>query len=155
MSATETNTIAVYIAAGARTPIGGLQGALASLTAVELGATAIKEAIHRADLSAGDIEEVILGCVLPAGLRQGPARQAAIDAGIPVSTGATTINKLCGSGMKATMLAHDLIKAGTNDIMVSGGMESMTNSPYLLPKTRSGLRMGHGEVLDCMFTDGL
>ncbi|MCH7742376.1 MAG: acetyl-CoA C-acyltransferase [Proteobacteria bacterium] len=155
MSETETNTIAVYIAAGARTPIGGLQGALASLTAVELGATAIKEAIHRADLSAGDIEEVILGCVLPAGLRQGPARQAAIDAGIPVSTGATTINKLCGSGMKATMLAHDLIKAGTNDIMVSGGMESMTNSPYLLPKTRSGLRMGHGEVLDCMFTDGL
>ncbi|MBQ62091.1 MAG: acetyl-CoA C-acyltransferase [Gammaproteobacteria bacterium] len=151
----ETNTNAVYIVAGARTPMGGLQGALAELTAVELGTAAIADAVKRAGLSGDDVEEVILGCVLPSGLRQGPARQAGIDAGIPVTSGATTINKLCGSGMKATMLAHDLIKAGTNDVMVSGGMESMTNSPYLLPKSRGGMRMGHGEVLDCMFTDGL
>ncbi len=145
----------VYIAAGARTPMGSLQGALAELTSVELGAAAIRDAVKKANLSGEDIEEIILGCVLPAGLRQGPARQAAIDAGIPVSAGATTINKLCGSGMKATMMAHDLIKAGSNEIMVSGGMESMTNSPYLLPKSRGGMRMGHGQVLDCMFTDGL
>ena len=96
-----------------------------------------------------------MGCVLPNGLRQGPARQAAMDAGIPVESGATTINKLCGSGMKATMLAHDLIKAGSNDIMVAGGMESMTNAPYMLPKARGGMRMGHGEIQDSMFTDGL
>lgn len=148
-------TESVYIAAGARTPMGGLQGSLSDLTAVDLGATAIGEAINRASLKPEDIEEIILGCVLPAGLRQGPARQAAMDAGIPVESGATTINKLCGSGMKATMLAHDLIKAGTNDIMVAGGMESMTNAPYLLPKARGGMRMGHGEVQDSMFTDGL
>ncbi len=135
--------------------MGGLQGCFADLTAVELGSSAIAEAISRASLEGGDVEEVIMGCVLPAGLKQGPARQAAIDAGIPVESGATTINKLCGSGMKATMLAHDLIKAGTNEIMVAGGMESMTNSPYLLPKARGGMRMGHGEVQDSMFTDGL
>ena len=151
----ETANSGVYIASGARTPMGGLQGALANLTAVELGATAIKDAIIRADLSSSEVEEIILGCVLPSGLRQGAARQAAINAGIPVTSGATTVNKLCGSGMKATMLAHDLIKAGTNNIMVSGGMESMSNSPYLLPRARGGMRMGHGEVLDCMFTDGL
>jgi acetyl-CoA C-acetyltransferase len=145
----------VYIAAGARTPMGGLQGSLADLTAVDLGAFAIKGAIARAGLSGDDIEETIMGCVLSSGLRQAPARQAAMDAGIPVSSGATTINKLCGSGMKAAMLAHDLIKAGTNDVMVAGGMESMTNSPYLLPKVRSGMRMGHGEIQDSMFTDGL
>jgi len=145
----------VYIAAGARTPMGGLQGSLADLTAVDLGAFAIKDAIARAGLSGDDIEETIMGCVLSSGLRQAPARQAAMDAGIPVSSGATTINKLCGSGMKAAMLAHDLIKAGTNDVMVAGGMESMTNSPYLLPKARSGMRMGHGEIQDSMFTDGL
>ncbi len=145
----------VYIAAGARTPMGGLQGSLADLTAVDLGAFAIKGAIARAGLSGDDIEETIMGCVLSSGLRQAPARQAAMDAGIPVSSGATTINKLCGSGMKAAMLAHDLIKAGTNDVMVAGGMESMTNSPYLLPKARSGMRMGHGEIQDSMFTDGL
>jgi len=145
----------VYIAAGARTPMGGLQGSLADLTAVDLGAFAIKGAIARAGLSGDDIEETIMGCVLSSGLRQAPARQAAMDAGIPVSSGATTINKLCGSGMKAAMLAHDLIKAGTNDVMVAGGMESMTNSPYLLPKVRSGMRMGHGEIHDSMFTDGL
>ncbi|MCB1691826.1 MAG: acetyl-CoA C-acyltransferase [Pseudomonadales bacterium] len=145
----------IFIAAGARTPMGGFQGALAEQSAVELGTTAIREAVSRAGIDPGQVNEVIMGCVLPAGLRQGPARQAAIDAGIPVEVGATTINKLCGSGMKATMLAHDLIKAGTNRVMVCGGMESMTNSPYLLAKARSGLRMGHGEVLDSMFTDGL
>ena len=145
----------VYIASGARTPMGGFQGSLSDLGAVDLGAAAIKEAVSRANLDGSDIEEIIIGCVLPSGLRQGPARQAAIDAGIPVESGATTINKLCGSGMKATMLAHDLIKAGTNEIMVSGGMESMSNTPYLLPKARAGLRMGHQEIQDSMFTDGL
>ena len=145
----------VYIAGGARTPMGGFQGSLSDLGAVDLGAAAIKEAVSRANLDGSDIEEIIIGCVLPSGLRQGPARQAAIDAGIPVESGATTINKLCGSGMKATMLAHDLIKAGTNEIMVSGGMESMSNAPYLIPKARAGLRMGHQEIQDSMFTDGL
>ena len=145
----------VYIASGARTPMGGFQGSLSDLGAVDLGAAAIKEAVSRANLDGSDIEEIIIGCVLPSGLRQGPARQAAIDAGIPVESGATTINKLCGSGMKATMLAHALIKAGTNEIMVSGGMESMSNAPYLLPKARAGLRMGHQEIQDSMFTDGL
>jgi acetyl-CoA C-acetyltransferase len=145
----------VYIASGARTPMGGFQGSLQSLTAVDLGAIAIKEAIHRSGLDASQLEEIIMGCVLPSGLRQGPARQAAMDAGIPVESGATTINKLCGSGMKATMLAHDLIKAGSNDLMIAGGMESMSNAPYLMPKARSGYRMGHSEVQDSMFTDGL
>lgn len=145
----------VYIAAGARTPMGGLQGDLASLTAVQLGSVAIKDAVKRAGLNGEDIDEIIMGCVLASGLRQGPARQAGIDAGIPVNVGATTVNKLCGSGMKATMLAHDLIKAGTNNIMVAGGMESMSNAPYLLPKVRNGMRMGHGEIQDVMFTDGL
>lgn len=148
-------TESVYLVAGARTPMGGLQGDLAAKSAVELGATAIGASVERAGLAGSDIQEVIMGCVLPSGLRQGPARQAAMQAGIPEGTGATTINKLCGSGMKATMLAHDLIRAGTNDLMVAGGMESMTNSPYLLPKARAGLRMGHGELQDCMFTDGL
>ncbi|HEX6591683.1 MAG TPA: acetyl-CoA C-acyltransferase [Moraxellaceae bacterium] len=145
----------VVIVNGARTPMGGFQGALAPVTAPELGAIAIREALSRAGLKPEDVQEVILGCVLPAGLKQGPARQAAIDAGIPAAAGATTINKLCGSGMKATMLAHDLIKAGTNDIMVAGGMESMTNAPYVLPKARAGYRMGHGEIKDHMFLDGL
>ncbi|MGB0692532.1 MAG: thiolase family protein [Pseudomonadales bacterium] len=148
-------TESVYIAAGARTPMGGMQGCFADLTAVNLGSTAISEAVSRANLDSSDVEEIIMGCVLPNGLRQGPARQAAMDAGIPVEAGATTINKLCGSGMKATMLAHDLIKAGSNDIMVAGGMESMTNAPYMLPKARGGMRMGHGEIQDSMFTDGL
>ena len=148
-------TESVYIASGARTPMGGMQGCFADLTAIDLGSVAISEAVARANLSNDDVEEVIMGCVLPNGLRQGPARQAAIDAGIPVESGATTINKLCGSGMKATMLAHDLIKAGTNDIMIAGGMESMTNAPYMLPKARHGMRMGHGEIQDSMFTDGL
>ena len=145
----------VYIASGARTPMGGFQGSLQSLSAVDLGATAIRDAIARSGLNPAELQEVIMGCVLPSGLRQGPARQAAIDAGIPVESGATTINKLCGSGMKATMLAHDLIKAGTNKLMIAGGMESMSNAPYLMPKARAGYRMGHTEVQDSMFTDGL
>ncbi|HCT40383.1 MAG TPA: acetyl-CoA C-acetyltransferase [Moraxellaceae bacterium] len=149
------STDAVVIVNGARTPMGGFQGALTPRIATELGAIAIREAVSRAGLTSEDIQEVIMGCVLPAGLKQGPARQAALDAGLPNTTGCTTINKLCGSGMKATMLAHDLIKAGTNDIMVSGGMESMTNAPYVLPKVRAGLRMGHAEVKDHMFLDGL
>ena len=145
----------VFIASGARTPMGSLQGSLSNLSAVDLGAIAIKEAITRAGITGDEINETIMGCVLSSGLRQAPARQAAMKAGIPVTSGATTINKLCGSGMKAAMLAHDLIKAGTNNIMVAGGMESMTNSPYLLMKGRKGMRMGHGEIQDSMFTDGL
>ena len=146
---------AVYIIDGARTPMGGLMGELSALSAVNLGEVAIRSALEKSNLSGGDIDEVIMGCVLPSGLRQGPARQAAIDAGIPDSVGATTINKLCGSGMKSVMLSHDLIRAGTNQVMVAGGMESMSNTPYLLPKARGGLRMGHGDLQDCMFTDGL
>jgi acetyl-CoA C-acetyltransferase len=146
---------AVVIVNGARTPMGGFQGALAAVKATELGAITIREAVARAGIAPQDVQEVIMGCVLPAGLKQGPARQAALDAGLPEATGCTTINKLCGSGMKATMLAHDLIKAGTNDIMVSGGMESMSNAPYVLEKARSGLRMGHAEIKDHMFLDGL
>jgi acetyl-CoA C-acetyltransferase len=149
------STDSIVIVNGARTPMGGFQGALSPRTAPELGAIAIREAVSRAGLAPTDIEEVIMGCVLPAGLKQGPARQAALDAGLPAATGCTTINKLCGSGMKATMLAHDLIKAGSNKIMVAGGMESMTNSPYILPKARAGYRMGHGEIKDHMFLDGL
>ena len=140
----------VFIAAGARTPMGGLQGDLSSLTAVELGEAAIRAVLARANLEGGAVDEVIMGCVLPSGLRQGPARQAAIDAGIPVSVGATTINKLCGSGMKAAMLAFDQIKAGTNQIMVAGGMESMSRAPYIVPDQRWGAKMGDIRTLDMM-----
>lgn len=149
------STDAVVIVNGARTPMGGFQGALSAVTAPELGAIVIREAIQRAGVAPADVQEVIMGCVLPAGLKQGPARQATLDAGLPAATGCTTINKLCGSGMKATMLAHDLIKAGTNTVMVAGGMESMTNAPYVLPKARAGYRMGHGQIMDHMFLDGL
>ncbi len=145
----------IVIVSGARTPMGGLQGSLSSLTAPELGSIAIKETVSRANISPEDVDEVIMGCVLPAGLGQGPARQASRKAGLPDATGCTTINKLCGSGMKAVMLAHDLIRAGTNQIMIAGGMESMSNAPYLLDKARSGYRMGHGKVMDHMFLDGL
>ena len=145
----------IVILSGARTAMGGFQGSLATKTAPELGAAVIKEAVSRAGLQAHDVEEVIMGCVLPAGLKQGPARQAMRLAGIPDSTGAVTINKLCGSGMKAVMQAADMIKAGSADIVVAGGMESMTNAPYLLPKARGGFRMGHGEIKDHMFLDGL
>ncbi|MGH8436119.1 MAG: thiolase family protein [Pseudomonas sp.] len=145
----------IVIVSGARTPMGGFQGSLSSVPAVELGAAAIREAVARAGIQATDVEEVIMGCVLPAGLKQGPARQAALNAGLPSATGCTTINKLCGSGMKAVMLAHDLLKAGTNSVMIAGGMESMSNAPYLIEKARTGLRMGHGEIKDHMFLDGL
>jgi acetyl-CoA C-acetyltransferase len=145
----------VYIVNGARTPMGGLQGCFSSMSAVELGSAAIQETLKRSCIEEKEVQEVIMGCVLPGGLRQGPARQAAIQAGIPVETGASTINKLCGSGMKATMLAFDSIKAGSNQLVIAGGMESMSNAPYLLPKARKGLRMGHGEIQDSMFTDGL
>lgn len=145
----------VVIVNGARTAMGGFQGALSSVSAPELGAVTIKEAIHRAGLAPHDIDEVILGCVLPAGLKQGPARQAMRQAGLPDQTGAVTINKLCGSGMKAVMQATDAIKAGSAQIVVAGGMESMSNAPYILSKARAGYRMGHGEVKDHMFLDGL
>ena len=145
----------IVIVNGARTAMGGFQGSLSGVTAPELGAVTIKEAIARAGLQPTDIEEVIMGCVLPAGLKQGPARQAMRKAGLPDSTGAVTINKLCGSGMKAVMQAADMIKAGSADIVVAGGMESMTNAPYVLPKARGGFRMGHGEIKDHMFLDGL
>ncbi|MGC9654816.1 UNVERIFIED_CONTAM: thiolase family protein [Acinetobacter pittii] len=145
----------IVIVNGARTAMGGFQGSLSVLTAPELGAVTIKEAIARAGLQPTDVEEVIMGCVLPAGLKQGPARQAMRKAGLPDSTGAVTINKLCGSGMKAVMQAADMIKAGSAEVVVAGGMESMTNAPYVLPKARAGYRMGHGEIKDHMFFDGL
>ncbi len=145
----------VVIVSVARTAMGGFQGALSSQTAPELGAVSIKAAVERAGLKAEDIQEVLMGCVLHAGLGQAPARQAALGAGLPQSVPCTTISKVCGSGMKALMLAHDLIAVGTNEVMVAGGMESMTNAPYLLPKARGGMRLGHGQVLDHMFFDGL
>ena len=146
----------VVIVSGVRTPMGGFQGSLSPLSAIDLGAASVSEAVRRAGIDAADVQEIILGNVLPAGLKQGPARQVMRQAGLPDSTGATTINKLCGSGMKATMLAHDLIKAGTNDVMVAGGMESMTNAPYLLLNARKGYRMGAGDAAqDHMFFDGL
>ncbi|AVZ78217.1 acetyl-CoA C-acetyltransferase [Zoogloeaceae bacteirum Par-f-2] len=145
----------VVIVSAARTPMGGFQGELAALTAPQLGAEAIRAALARAGLNPEQVQEVIMGCVLPAGLGQAPARQAALGAGLPLSAGCTTVNKVCGSGMKATMLAHDLLLAGSNEVMVAGGMESMSNAPYLLPKARGGYRLGHGQVLDHMFFDGL
>ncbi|MFT5445908.1 MAG: acetyl-CoA C-acetyltransferase [Gammaproteobacteria bacterium] len=145
----------IVIVGAKRTPMGAFQGELASLKAPQLGARAIEAALSDAGVGVDDVDEVLMGCVLPAGQGQAPARQAAIGAGIPMSTGCTTINKMCGSGMKAAMFAHDLITAGTNQVMVAGGMESMTNAPYLLPKAREGYRMGHGQLLDHMFVDGL
>jgi len=145
----------IVIVSGVRTPMGGFQGSLSSLSAVELGAIAIREAVARAGVAPAEVDEVIMGCVLPAGLKQGPARQASLQAGLPSATGCTTINKLCGSGMKAVMMAHDALKAGSNRIMLAGGMESMSNAPYLMTKARGGLRMGHGEIKDHMFFDGL
>ncbi len=145
----------VVIVSAKRTPIGAFQGALAPLTAVQLGTAAIKAAVESAGLKGADVQEVIMGCVLPAGLGQAPARQAALAAGVPVDTPATTINKMCGSGLKAVMMAADQIRAGEAEIIVAGGLESMTNAPYLLPKARGGYRMGHGEILDHMIYDGL
>lgn len=146
---------AVVIAGAARTPMGGLQGELANVLAPALGAAAIKAALERAAVDPEQVDETIMGCVLPAGLGQAPARQASIGAGIPRSVGCTTVNKMCGSGMRAVMFGYDAILAGSSDIVVAGGMESMTNSPYILPKVRVGMRLGHGEVLDHMFLDGL
>lgn len=145
----------IVIVDAVRTAMGGFQGSLSSCTAPDLGAVAIKEVVARAGLAANDIDEVIMGCVLPAGLKQGPARQAMRQAGLPDSTGATTINKICGSGMKAVMQAADAIKAGSAEIVVAGGMESMSNAPYLMDKARAGFRMGHGKVIDHMFQEGL
>jgi acetyl-CoA C-acetyltransferase len=145
----------IVITSITRTPMGGFQGSLAGASAVDLGAAAIAAALARSKLPGEAIDEVIMGCVLPAGIGQAPARQAALGGGLPLATGCTTVNKMCGSGMKATMLAHDLLKAGSNRVMLAGGLESMSNAPYLLPKARAGLRMGHGQVLDHMFLDGL
>tara|TARA_R110000868_G_scaffold85919_1_gene241335 strand:+ start:4619 stop:5794 length:1176 start_codon:yes stop_codon:yes gene_type:complete len=145
----------IVIVSGARTPMGGFQGSLSSVAAVDLGAAAIAAAVERAGIAPADVQEVIMGCVLPAGLKQGPARQASLNAGLPAATGCTTINKLCGSGMKAVMQAFDSLKAGSNNVMIAGGMESMSNAPYLMTKARAGLRMGHGEIKDHMFLDGL
>ena len=145
----------IVIVGMARTPMGSFQGSLSSVPGPKLGAVAIQTALERSQVSKEDVSEVIMGCVLPAGQGQAPARQAALGAGIPIDVGATTINKMCGSGMKATMFGHDSILAGSTDIAVVGGLESMSNAPYLLPKARQGLRMGHAEVKDHMFLDGL
>jgi acetyl-CoA C-acetyltransferase len=145
----------IVIVSAARTPMGGFQGELKGFAAPELGATAIRAAVERAKVSPEEVQEVIMGCVLPAGQGQAPARQAALGAGLPLAAGCTTVNKMCGSGMKAAMFAHDLLAVQSFDLVVAGGMESMTNAPYLLPKARGGLRMGHGQVIDHMFYDGL
>jgi acetyl-CoA C-acetyltransferase len=145
----------IVIVSAARTPMGAFQGELKGFAAPELGAAAIRAAVERAKIKPEDVQEVLMGCVLPAGQGQAPARQAALGAGLPLAVGCTTINKMCGSGMKAAMFAHDLLVSGSSEIIVAGGMESMTNAPYLLPKARGGLRMGHGQVIDHMFYDGL
>ena len=145
----------IVIVSAVRTPMGGLQGDLKSLTAPQLGAAAIRAAVERAGIDAGSVEQVLFGCVLPAGLGQAPARQAALGAGLDKGTTCTTLNKMCGSGMQAAIMAHDLLLAGSAEVVVAGGMESMSNAPYLLDKARSGYRMGHGKIIDHMFFDGL
>ncbi len=145
----------VVITGGARTAMGGMNGVLAGASAVQLGTEAIRAAIARSAVAPADIDEVIMGCVLPAGLRQGPARQAALGAGVPASTGCTTVNKLCGSGMQALIFAHDQLRAGTCAVMLAGGMESMSNAPHLLLGARQGIRLGHADLKDHMFHDGL
>jgi len=145
----------IVIVSVARTPMGAFQGELKAFAAPELGAAAIRAAVERAGIRPEHVQEVIMGCVLPAGQGQAPARQASLGAGLPLAAGCTTVNKMCGSGMKAAMFAHDLLATNSFDVVVAGGMESMTNAPYLLPKARSGLRMGHGQVIDHMFYDGL
>ncbi len=149
------NTDPIVIVGMSRTPMGGFQGDFNSLTASELGAVAVKGALNNAGLDAADIDEAFMGCVLPAGQGQAPARQAILGAGLPKEVSCTTVNKMCGSGMQAAMMAHDAILAGSADIMVAGGMESMSNAPYLLPKMRGGARLGHAEIKDSMFLDGL
>ncbi len=155
MSQNRHETDPVVIVSAARTPMGGFQGALAGVTGPALGAIAIKGAVERAGLSPTAVDEVLMGCVLSAGLKQAPARQAALGAGLDEGTPCTTVNKMCGSGMKAVMMAHDALMAGHGDVIVAGGLESMSNAPYLLPKARGGMRLGHGEVKDHMFLDGL
>ena len=145
----------IVIAGAQRTPMAGFQGEFSSVTAPELGGVAVKAAIEAAKVDASDIDEIIMGCVLPAGLGQAPARQAGFAGGLGKEVPATTLNKMCGSGMKTVMIAHDQLKAGNGDIIVAGGMESMTNAPYLLDKMRGGARLGHGQVIDHMFLDGL
>jgi len=145
----------IVIVGLSRTPMGAFQGELKGFAAPELGAAAIRAAVERARIRPDEVQEVIMGCVLPAGQGQAPARQASLGAGLPLAAGCTTVNKMCGSGMKAAMFAHDLLAVNSFDIIVAGGMESMTNAPYLLPKARGGLRMGHGQVIDHMFYDGL
>ncbi|MEQ8177663.1 MAG: acetyl-CoA C-acyltransferase [Amphiplicatus sp.] len=145
----------VVIAGMARTPIGNFQGAFAGVPSTVLGSTAIKAALERGGVKAGDVEEVLMGCVLPAGLGQAPARQASLGAGIPVSAGCVTVNKVCGSGMKTVMMAHDAIAAGSASVVVAGGMESMTNAPHLLPSGRTGIKFGNGQIFDHMAYDGL
>ena len=145
----------IVIVSAVRTPMGGLQGDLKSLTAPQLGSAAIRGAVERAGIDAASVEQVLFGCVLPAGLGQAPARQAALGAGLDKHTTCTTLNKMCGSGMQAAIMAHDLLLAGSADVVVAGGMESMSNAPYLLDKARSGYRMGHGRIIDHMFFDGL
>ena len=149
------NNDPIVIVGLARTPLGAFQGELKGFAAPDLGAAAIRAAVERAKIRPAEVDEVIMGCVLPAGQGQAPARQASLAAGLPLATGCTTINKMCGSGMKAAMFAHDLLISGNGSVIVAGGMESMTNAPYLLPKARAGLRMGHGQVIDHMFYDGL
>ncbi len=149
------NSDPVVILAARRTPVGAFQGALATMTAPQLGAVAIKAALHDSGVAPADVDEVIMGCVLSAGIGQAPARQAAMGAGLPTSVPSTTVNKMCGSAMRAVMLGADQILAGTARVVVAGGLESMSNAPYLLPKARAGFRMGHQEVLDHMFFDGL
>jgi acetyl-CoA C-acetyltransferase len=150
MSGTE-----VVIVSAKRTPIGAFLGVLSPLSAVQLGAAAIKAAVETSGIGAADVQEVLMGCVLPAGLGQAPARQAALGAGVPVAAPATTVNKMCGSGLKAVMMAADQVRAGSADIVLAGGLESMSNAPYLLPKARTGYRMGPGELVDHMMRDGL
>ncbi|GHA03991.1 acetyl-CoA C-acyltransferase [Oceanisphaera arctica] len=145
----------IVIVGAARTPMGALQGELGTVPAPQLGAAAIAAALQRAGVAPEQVDEVVMGCVLAAGLGQAPARQAALAAGLPMSSGCTTVNKMCGSGMKALMLAHDQLRAGSAELMIAGGMESMSLAPYLLPKVRAGLRMGHAQLLDHMFFDGL
>ncbi len=145
----------IVIVGAARTPMGGLLGDFAAMTAPQLGAVALDAAVSRAGLTPEDVENVVMGCVLPAGQGQAPARQAALGAGMPKSTGCTTVNKMCGSGMQAIMFAHDMLAGGSFDVMAAGGMESMSNAPYLLPKARGGYRLGHDRVMDSMFLDGL
>src|SRR6186713_1653287 len=145
----------VVIASYARTPMGGFQGALSGVKATELGAAAVRAAVERSGADPAAIEQIVMGCVLPAGLGQAPARQAALGAGLPKSVEATTLNKMCGSGMQAAIMAHDALAAGSADIIVAGGMESMSNAPYLLTKHRGGARIGHDAVKDSMYLDGL